>query len=274
MPLIHPSLHRVLRILFVLCLYPVLQQHAVGSCASESQPLAENRCKSRLKAIHSMRRGAGRGKPEGRKQLPLSLGFKCAYCGGEFGSRAGMDCHRRHNSSVGTPCADPRNSKSMSLTARGEHSFAGILRQHDILVVPDDDLGRISEEEEQQPPRSQTPPTPPDRDHHQPSPSPPRPIRQRAMAQLRPVSIPNIVSEKAGPDPLRRIADFDRHYMPDGQPAAETSSRSNSDAHRSQLKQNAEGLSRSLSEVFAYLTHGTASLEEARKLLSIITNVS
>ena len=139
-------------------------------------------------------------------------------------------------------------------------------------VVPDDDLGQIAEEEEQQPTHSQTPPTPPDSDPHQPSPSPPRPIRQRAMAQLRPVSIPNIVSDTAGPDPLRRIADFDRHYMPDGKPAAETSSRGNSDAHHSQLKQNAEGLSRSLSEVFAYLTHGTASLEEARKLLSIITN--
>ena len=137
-------------------------------------------------------------------------------------------------------------------------------------MVPDDDHGLISEEEEQQNPRSQTPPTPA---HHQPSPSPPRPIRQRAMAQLRPVSIPNIVCDTAGPDPLRKIADFDRHYMPDGQPADESSSRGNSDAHRSELKKNADGLSRSLSEVFAYLTHGTASLEEARKLLSIITNV-
>ena len=109
-----------------------------------------------------------------------------------------------------------------------------------MAVVPDDYLGRISEEEEQQHPRSQTPPTQPD--HHQPSPSPPRPIRQRAMAQLRPVSIPNIVSEMAGPDPLRRIADFDRHYMLDGQPADESSSRGNSDAHRSELKKNADGL--------------------------------
>ena len=62
--------------------------------------------------------------------------------------------------------------------------------------------------------------------------------------------------------------------MPDGQPAADASVCGNSDEHRSQLKENAEGLSRSLSEVFAYLTHGTSSLEEARKLLSIITNVS
>ncbi len=100
-----------------------------------------------------------------------------------------------------------------------------------MAVVPDDDLGRISDEEEQYPPRSQTPPTPPD--NHQPSPSPPVPIRQRAMAQLRPVSIPNIVSDMAGTDSLQRIADFDRHYMPDGQPAAETSLCGNSDEHRS-----------------------------------------
>jgi hypothetical protein len=126
------AMKRVVRILFVLCLFPVLQQHAAGSCASESQALAENCCKSRLKAIHSMRPGAGRGKPQGRKQLPLSLGFKCAYCGGEFGSRAGMDCHRRHKSSVGTPCADPMNSKSISFTGRADQS-GGILRQHDTL---------------------------------------------------------------------------------------------------------------------------------------------
>ncbi len=37
---------------------------------------------------HTMRRSlsAGGGIPGGRKKLPLSLGFKCAYCGGEFGS--------------------------------------------------------------------------------------------------------------------------------------------------------------------------------------------
>jgi hypothetical protein len=62
--------------------------------------------------------------------------------------------------------------------------------------------------------------------------------------------------------------------MPDGQSAAETSSPGKSDAHRTDLKQHAEGLFRRLSEFFAYLTHGTASLKEARKLLSIITNVS
>ena len=94
-----------------------------------------------------------------------------------------------------------------------------------LAVVTDDDLGLISEEEDQQTPRSQTPPTP---DHHQPSPSPPRQIRQRAMAQLRPVSIPNLVSDMAGPDPFR-------YYMPDGHPAAETSSRGNSGVHQNYM---------------------------------------
>ena len=85
---------------------------------------------------HRMRRSlsAGGGIPGGRKKLPLSLGFKCAYCGGEFGSRAGIDCHRRHRNSIGTPCADPMNSKSMSLTQRGD-SYTGNLRLHDTLGV-------------------------------------------------------------------------------------------------------------------------------------------
>ncbi len=98
-------------------------------------------------------------------------------------------------------------------------------------------------------------------------------MRQRAMAQLRPVSIPEIVRDMAGSDPVARIQDFDRHYMPDCQPAPEASSRGSSDGHRAELKTNANGFRRSLSEVFALLTHGTASLEEARKILSIITNV-
>ena len=64
--------------------------------------------------------------------------------------------------------------------------------------------------------------------------------------------------------------------MPVGQPAPDASARVNADAHRSDLKRNENGIlvSRSLSEGFAYLTHGTASLEEAKKLLTIITNVN
>ena len=62
------AMHRVVRILlFVLCLVPVSLQLA------SIWPLAEH-C-SQLKAIHSMRRGAGRGKPDGPKRLPIALGF-------------------------------------------------------------------------------------------------------------------------------------------------------------------------------------------------------
>ena len=80
-----------------------------------------------------------------------------------------------------------------------------------MAVVPDDDDEdrgqRNSDDEKREPHRAQTPPTPPVQ--HEPSGSPlpsPRPMRQRAMAQLRPVSIPNIVCDIAGPDPLRKIA--------------------------------------------------------------------
>ena len=120
------AMQRIVRLFFVF--YLVLKHLAsIG-------PLAENCSSLKLNAIHSMRRGKGRGKPSGPKQLPLSLGFKCAYCMGEFDSRAGMAQHRRCSSSVGTPCADPSNSKAMSWTTRGDHS-AGILRQHDTLGV-------------------------------------------------------------------------------------------------------------------------------------------
>ena len=82
-----------------------------------------------------------------------------------------------------------------------------------MAVVPDDDDEdrgqRNSDDEEREPHRAQTPPTPPVQ--HKPSGSPlrsPRPMRQRAMAQLRPVSIPNIVCDIAGPGSQRKIADL------------------------------------------------------------------
>ena len=66
------------------------------------------------------------------KNAPQGLGYRCAHCNSEFASRPAMDCHRRHPTSVGTPCADPTNSKSMSFTARASVS-SSILRQHDTL---------------------------------------------------------------------------------------------------------------------------------------------
>ncbi len=100
-------------------------------------------------------------------------------------------------------------------------------------------------------------------------------MQQHAMAHLRPAPIPDIVRSMAGENPVHEMADFDRHYMPGGLLSLDASARGNADDHRSELKPKADGISslRSLSEVFAYLTHGTAALEEAKKLLTIITNV-
>jgi hypothetical protein len=78
----------------------------------------------------------------------------------------------------------------------------------------------------------------------------------------------------AGKDPKRKLADFDRHYMPDGVPMLEASVTGKTGEHRSNLKRKAKGITRSLAEVFAYLTFNTSSLNESKKLLSIITNVS
>jgi hypothetical protein len=77
------------------------------------------------------------------------------------------------------------------------------------------------------------PPTPPV--VASPSPSP-APMRQRAMAQLWPVSIPDIVGHMAGKDSAQKIADFDRHYMPDGLPAPDAVASGNADAHRSERR--------------------------------------
>ena len=67
----------------------------------------------------------------------------------------------------------------------------------------------------------------------------------------------------AGENPQHIIADFDRHYMPDSNNNnchSITELEVAADAHRSGLKRKAEGISRSLCEVFAYLTYNTMSL--------------
>ena len=124
------SIRGVSILLFVFFLMPV------SEILASIGPLEE--IHNKLKSSHSMRRGtgrgAGRGKPDGPKRLPISLGFKCAHCMSEYESRHAMDIHRRHSTSVGTPCADPSNHKSISFTERGDQS-AGILRQHDTLGV-------------------------------------------------------------------------------------------------------------------------------------------
>ena len=134
-------------------------------------------------------------------------------------------------------------------------------------VLSDEDTGPPNHDDEQDPPAGmRTPPTPP-------PPSSPIPGRVRAIAQLRPVSIPDIVRDIAGSNPQQRIAAFDRHYMPDGVPAPEASVQGNAEDHRADLKRKADGISRSLSDVFAYLTYNTTSQNEVKKLLTIIHNV-
>jgi hypothetical protein len=57
-------------------------------------------------------------------------------------------------------------------------------------------------------------------------------------------------------------------------PLPEASGTGKTGENRSNLKRKAKGIARSLAEVFAYLTFNTSSLNESKKLLSIITNVS
>ena len=61
-----------------------------------------------------------------------ALGFRCLHCSSEFETRHGMQCHRRMQSSAGTGCADPRNSTSVSFTARASIS-SSIVREHAFL---------------------------------------------------------------------------------------------------------------------------------------------
>ena len=67
---------------------------------------------------------------------------------------------------------------------------------------------------------TRTPPTLPSRS---PPPASPLPARVRAVAQIRPVSIPEIVRDMAGKNTQQKLADFGRHYIPDGVPDADVS---------------------------------------------------
>jgi len=73
-------------------------------------------------------------------------------------------------------------------------------------------------------------------DRSQSPPASPLPRRLRAVAQLRPVSIADVVRDTAGKNPQLKIADFDLHYMSDGVPEPEASVHGNADEHRSSLR--------------------------------------
>jgi hypothetical protein len=69
-----------------------------------------------------------------------------------------------------------------------------------------------------EPAGARTPPTPAVEDSPPPS---PRPQRQRLMARLRPISIPDMVSDFAGRGAMRAMSGFESRYMPDGIPSGE-----------------------------------------------------
>jgi hypothetical protein len=75
--------------------------------------------------------------------------------------------------------------------------------------VPDDES--FTPHHDDEPAGARTPPTPAVEDSPPPS---PRPLRQRSMARLRPVSIPDMVRDIAGKDAIRAMGDFFSHCMP------------------------------------------------------------
>ena len=79
-------------------------------------------------------------------------------------------------------------------------------------VISDDDNETSNQDNpvdrEDMPDGSRTPPTPPSQ---LPPPTSPLLSRVRAVAHLRPVSIPDIVRDMAGKDPKRKLADFDHN---------------------------------------------------------------
>jgi hypothetical protein len=66
----------------------------------------------------------------------------------------------------------------------------------------------------------------------------------------------------AGNNAEKKLADFDRRYMPNGVPEPDVSVTGITGENRSYLKRKAKGIARSLAEVFAYLTFNTSSLNE------------
>ena len=68
----------------------------------------------------------------GQHSITQAVGFRCAHCSSEFKTRRAMECHRRKQSSQGTECADPSNSKSVSFTGRASIA-SSIVREHDFL---------------------------------------------------------------------------------------------------------------------------------------------
>ena len=63
------------------------------------------------------------------KSSKTFVAFRCKHCKGEYRTQRAYDCHRRHQAYVHTPCADPRNQRSVTFTERADLS-TGILQEH------------------------------------------------------------------------------------------------------------------------------------------------
>jgi hypothetical protein len=117
---------------------------------------------------------------------------------------------------------------------------------YDILVatvVPDNDHVPRSQESYKEPrddpSGTRTPPTPALSPSHDPPPPAP-PLRQRAMAQLRPVSLPAVIKDMADEFFAITLRDFDGHYMPHGHADADDSARGLDHAHSSDYEKLTE----------------------------------
>ena len=130
MPLTHRATGKMHCAFRILLIFWIVQEYTARPSEFGSTRVAHS---LNFNACHKMQ-GRPQSKSAVKGNAPQAVGFKCAHCGGEFGSRRAMDCHRRHATSIGTPCADPNSSKSLSVTGRADMS-TGILRQHDAATL-------------------------------------------------------------------------------------------------------------------------------------------
>ena len=144
-------------------------------------------------------------------------------------------------------------------------SFVFAVHPHSPPLVPDNDL--VHEDIDDIGPLSSIPA--PDA-----APLPRASGRQRAVVQVRPISVSQVVKDIAGRQPFQAVRDLDSTYMSGATFGSPCFPPFCGLPVRESLKRKAQDISRSESEVFSFLTNNTTSQEQAKQLLDIITNVS
>ena len=86
----------------------------------------------RLRPCFQVMQLAGQDKSLRVRNAPQGLAFRCAHCTSEFATNRAIECPRIVKYFLGTGCADPSNSKSVSFTGRAS-ILSSILREHDVL---------------------------------------------------------------------------------------------------------------------------------------------